>query len=51
MGDLQQDYQLLQRISWKEPEVFWPQMLKQLRIKFARPPTRSLFTGVPHQKS
>lgn len=39
-GDSAQDFDLLQRISFHNPEAFWPPVLKHLRIKFHTLPYR-----------
>ncbi len=39
-GSLAEDYELLQRISWEDPEAFWPGVLDRLHIRFARQPAR-----------
>ncbi len=39
-GCLAEDYELLQRISWEDPEAFWPGVLDCLHIRFARQPDR-----------
>ncbi|GAB4821930.1 hypothetical protein N2152v2_008976 [Parachlorella kessleri] len=36
------DFDLLQRISFDSPDVFWPHLLKYLRINFHRLPYRAL---------
>ena len=40
-GHPQRDLPLLQRISCTDPETFWAPVLRQLRIKFHTPPSRS----------
>ncbi|KAK9811852.1 hypothetical protein WJX72_011194 [[Myrmecia] bisecta] len=44
-GDPAQDFPLLQRLSHEQPEVFWPPVLKQLRIRFQEQPDRILEEG------
>ena len=39
-GDPAADWGLLQRISWANPEAFWPHVLRQLHIRFHTPPHR-----------
>jgi hypothetical protein len=39
-GDPGTDWDLLQRMSFSNPEAFWPHMLKQLGIRFHKPPHR-----------
>ena len=39
-GSLAEDYELLQRISWDDPEACWPGVLDCLHIRFARQPAR-----------
>ena len=46
-GTLAEDYQVLQRLSWDDPEAFWPGVLECLRVRFARPPPRCLLHSKP----
>lgn len=39
------DFRLLQEISFDNPEAFWPQVLRQLRVCFHRPPKRMVQEG------
>ena len=46
-GDPQKDYSLLQRISYQQPEVFWPHLLDHFKVTFAQPPQRSFVLILP----
>ncbi len=39
-GDPAADWDLLQRISFSNPEAFWPHVLRLLRIRFHKLPHR-----------
>lgn len=41
-GDPLADWPFLYRLSITEPEIFWPPVLRMLRTKFHRPPTKVL---------
>ena len=46
-GDATKDWPLLQQLSWELPEVFWPPVLRQLRILFHQPPSRCALAHPP----
>ena len=39
-GDPGADWPLLQRLSFSNPEAFWPHLLSQLTLRFHTPPRR-----------
>ena len=39
-GNPAADWPLLQRLSFAQPEAFWPHLLEQLSMRFHRPPDR-----------
>eukprot|EP00193_Tetraselmis_chui_P015357 CAMPEP_0177772580 /NCGR_PEP_ID=MMETSP0491_2-20121128/12322_1 /TAXON_ID=63592 /ORGANISM="Tetraselmis chuii, Strain PLY429" /LENGTH=718 /DNA_ID=CAMNT_0019290447 /DNA_START=601 /DNA_END=2758 /DNA_ORIENTATION=+ len=41
-GDPRLDFPKLQMLSYDQPELFWPQVLEELRVKFHRKPSRIL---------